>query len=401
MKNKDILIYSSCSVLKESIIEIINEYQKNIDCCDEFASTDESMFDIRLVSSWNEVCNVREQNALLIIEFDEHLELNISEYLREIFQADSFVQVILLVNSQTNLSKLKLSLPLESLNNVLIINNSDSDIILMQSLIIMLEKYKLSMLLRNSEVMNLTGAMTAGVAHDFNNLIGGVYSTSTYMKYLLDNEENIDVLKKALKDSLEAIERSSMQGTAMVESLLAFSRTGNITKSVANLNKLIENSIKLSKCMLPDTVKVSFTPFALFEPKIKLLESLFQQALLNLIINASDAMTIMKQNSEGGDINISLNQISISEHNPDVRRAGDYFCLSISDTGVGIPEKIKQRIFEPYFTLKTSGNGFGLGLTVVREFILQHNCYLEINSKVGEGTEFLIFLLIESNKLDL
>ena len=398
MKNKSILIYSSCTILKESITEIINETQKNTESY-EWASLDEPVFDIDFVSSCDELLGqfrnlfeLAEQYAILVMELDELLEIKIFECLEQLFQIDSFVQVILIINPQTNLSKLKLSLPQASLNNVLIINKFASDIILKQSLSIMLEKYKLSNLLRNSEVLNLTGAMTAGVAHDFNNIIGGVYSTATYMKYLLVKEDNIDTLKKAFKDNLDAIERSSLHGTAMVESLLAFSRTGNIKKSTANLNKLIENSIKLSKCMLPDTVKISFTPFSLFEPNIELLESLFQQALLNLIINASDAMTIMKQDGEGGDIKISLSRISISEENSNDWRAGDYFSLSIFDTGVGISEKIKQRIFEPYFTLKTSGKGFGLGLTVVREFILQHDCYLEIDSKIGEGTEFVILL---------
>ena len=398
MKNKGILIYSSCSVLKESISEIINETQKKTESCDGVASFDESIFDINSVSSCAEILKLLEEYALCVMELDEHLESNIFECLKQVFQIDSFVQVIIIINSQTDLQKLKLSLPQESLNNVLIINNNASDIILRQSLIIMLEKYKLSKLLRDSEVLNLTGAMTAGVAHDFNNIIGGVYSTATYMKYLIDKEDNIEVLKKAFKDNLEAIERSSIQGTAMVESLLAFSKTGNITKNMSDLNELIANSIKLSKYMLPDTVNISFSPFSLFEPKIELVESLFQQALLNLIINASDAMTIMKEDGAGGEIKISLTRISISEPNSNAWRAGDYFYLSISDTGVGIPEKIKQKIFEPYFTLKSSGNGFGLGLTVVREFISQHNCYLEIDSKVGEGTEFLIFIPVNTKK---
>jgi signal transduction histidine kinase len=329
-----------------------------------------------------------------MIDLNEFNVLEICENLEMIFQIDSFVQIILLLDSEKTLSNIEQKLPQGCLKNVLIINSSASDVVLKQALIVMLEKHKLSEFINNSEVLTLTGAMTAGIAHDFNNIIAGIYSTVTYMKYILQDECDIDIIKNEFKDNLDIIERSSEHGIALVESLLAFFRNENILRQKVDLNQLINNTIKLSKCMIHDSVKINFTPFKISKPEISVLVSLFQQALLNLIINASDAMTVMKNNDNaiGGEINITLSRLILSTSNCKSWRPGAYFYLSIKDCGVGIPEEIKQRIFEPYFSSKPAAKSFGLGLTVIKEFVSQHDGYLELNSDVGVGSEFLIFL---------
>ncbi len=237
--------------------------------------------------------------------------------------------------------------------------------------------------LHQAQKMELLGTIAGGVAHDLNNVLG---ASITYPELLLlDYPESSRVGKCLL-----SIRKSGLKAAAMVQDLLTLARRNVPVQEVLNINQIIHECI-----ISPEYEKIKMHHPGV-ELELKLDETLsnvkgsplhISKAVINLLSNAAEAM------SDGGRITIKTgNRViekSLSE-NADLL-PGIYAALIISDTGVGIPEEEKEKIFEPFYTKKVMGrSGTGLGMTVVWGAVKDHNGTIEVESSEGKGTAFTL-----------
>lgn len=249
--------------------------------------------------------------------------------------------------------------------------------------------------LSRAQKMEAIGILAAGVAHDLNNLLSGITS---YPEYILANLDKQSPLFKPLK----TIQNTGNKAAAIVEDLLVLSRRSIAMVDVLQVEDLVEDYLKspeLEKVMTyhPDieiATRLADDLMPVAGSKIHL-----QKMLMNLIVNAIEAIP------EGGQVNIEAGNryVDTPIKGYETVKEGDYVRLSISDTGTGIEPKIIHRIFEPFFTRKQLGrSGSGLGMAIVWGTVKDHKGYIEVNSVVGKGTTFSIYLPVtrESAKVE-
>ncbi|HBC85962.1 MAG TPA: hypothetical protein DCZ94_03305 [Lentisphaeria bacterium] len=250
--------------------------------------------------------------------------------------------------------------------------------------------------IRRSQKMDIVGTLAAGLSHDFNNVINGIKATVDSIKYSLGNMKlTPDALRKQVKDDLEIVEESANRGSDIVEQLLSISRRKELALADVDLAQALKNVLKICGNTLPKTVEIVCE---VRDEKAMVKASLTQleQVLLNLCINASHAMTIMKkeEDEKGGKLSISLEKIyvgpSMCESIPDAKE-GYYWLVSVSDTGVGMTKEIMARIFDPFFTTKEK-RGTGLGLSMVYNIVKEHRGFIDLFSEPGSGSVFFVFL---------
>jgi len=226
------------------------------------------------------------------------------------------------------------------------------------------------------------GNLTSGIAHDFNNVLAAILACASYVKqHTPPSDPNYRYL--------EATESSAHRGAALTKQLLAFARRERPHQSVINPNDTIEQTLQL--------LERSFDKSILFQRKlttdIRLIEmdpSQFEQIILNMAVNARDAMT------DGGIFTVSTHNVPFKPKTirppgitlPD----GDYVVLGFSDTGHGMDEATQRRIFEPFFTTKLPGKGTGLGLSLVMSIVKNANGAIRVESAPNKGTLFEIYL---------
>ncbi len=251
--------------------------------------------------------------------------------------------------------------------------------------------------LRQAQKMDSVGSLASGLAHDFNNVIGGIEATMSSIKFSLDSTEGVDALKSSLEGDFELVDESVKRGKGIIEQLMSLSRRKELPLSPADLNRMLSNIVGICRNTFPKTVSVSFDPWPEGEAKVMAFPTQIEQSFLNLCINASHAMTIMRKEGEreGGSLSVSITKIGVGENISSVMPEaleGEYWLVSVSDTGVGMTREIMQRIFEPFFTTKDKGKGTGLGLAMVYNIIRQHKGFMDIFSEPGSGSTFLVFL---------
>ena len=231
--------------------------------------------------------------------------------------------------------------------------------------------------LRQAQKMESVGQLTGGLAHDFNNLLAVIIG-------------NLDLIAGDLKaDSLEkefaetALE-AALKGSELTKQLLAFSRRQTLDPKVVELNALVEGMAPLWRRTLGETVTVKLALEAdLWRTKLD--PAQMESSLLNLVINARDAM------AEGGVLTVETTNATVDPDNPELR-PGDYAVVAVSDTGSGIPPEILAKVIEPFFTTKGVGKGSGLGLSMIYGFAKQSGGQLRIYSEVGHGTTVRLYL---------
>ncbi len=233
--------------------------------------------------------------------------------------------------------------------------------------------------LRHAQKMQAIGELTGGVAHDFNNLLTVIIG-------------NLDIVAERSEGAvLQAVESAQMgaeRGAILTQRLLAFSRQQPLSPERLDLNELIESIGDLIRRTLGETVetdmKTSSQGMIAYADRHQV-----ENALLNLVINARDAMP------EGGKLTIETGRAYLDEdyaaRNTEVT-PGDYVVIAVTDTGVGMPASVIERAFEPFFTTKELGKGTGLGLSMVYGFIKQSNGHLKIYSEIGSGTTLRMYL---------
>ncbi|MDB6026598.1 MAG: Blue-light-activated protein [Verrucomicrobiales bacterium] len=242
------------------------------------------------------------------------------------------------------------------------------------------ERVNLETQLRQSQKMESVGQLAAGVAHDFNNFLTLIRGYAGLMSM---NEELADDEKEALQEISAAAERAAN----LTRQLLTFSRKQVMQPQELELNETVSDVAKMLHRILGEDIALHFN-YAPNLPPIHADAGMMEQVLLNLAVNARDAMP------RGGTLNIStevsrINEVHVRKNSE--ARVGTFVCLRVSDGGTGIPKEVLPRIFEPFFTTKDVGKGTGLGLATVYGIVKQHQGWIEVLSGVGQGTTFRLF----------
>lgn len=279
----------------------------------------------------------------------------------------------------------------------LIINNKQISLSLSP---IIDEKYKTMMIILNdvserkrmeaqllqAQKMEAIGTLAGGIAHDFNNLLMVIQGNTSLMLLNIDPSH-------PHYEMLLSIEKQVQSGSKLTSQLLGYARKGKYEVKVIPLNQLVEETSKaFGRTRKEITIHREFAD-DLFP--IEGDPGQIEQVLMNLFINAADAMP------EGGNLflktmNVSHRDIGSKLYQP---RPGDYVLLTIKDTGIGMDPKTLERIFDPFFTTKELGRGTGLGLASVYGIIKGHDGYIEVESEMGQGTAFKIYLPASSRHL--
>ncbi len=252
------------------------------------------------------------------------------------------------------------------------------------------EKKQMERQLQQSQKMEAVGQLTGGIAHDFNNLLGVVIGNLDLLETLVTDNE------AALK-RVHTAQKGALRGADLTRRLLAFSNSEELRPSAVKLQQAAHNVIELASSALGPEIKIT-THFDNSVPTVFVDAAALESALLNLVVNSRDAMP------NGGSISITVELTTLEESYPPVAagelNAGQYACVSISDTGSGMSPETLERAFEPFFTTKPRGKGTGLGLAMVYGFVKQSSGTIRIYSEVGYGTTVSIYLpLAESVEL--
>lgn len=242
------------------------------------------------------------------------------------------------------------------------------------------EKRNLEIQLQQSQKLEAIGVLTGGVAHDFNNLLTTIigYSQLALMQSTLDDSS---------REYIESVFEASNKAASLIEQLMAFSRRQMMEMKVVDLNELITNLMKMLERLIGEEIKIRYLNKGR-HGNIKADPGQVEQILMNLVVNARDAM------SEGGELFLESDIAELDEEycksHPNIT-PGSYVFFSVTDTGIGIPAEIKDKIFDPFFTTKDQGEGTGLGLATVYGIVKQLKGHIYVYSELNCGTTFKIY----------
>ena len=235
----------------------------------------------------------------------------------------------------------------------------------------MTERNKLLSQYRQAQKMEAIGRLVGGVVHDFNNILQVIYSSAQLME---ENSHNPSVTARETERVLSAVERA----TALTKQLLLTSRRQPLNDGPLDLPRAITDVAHMFERLLGDHIQVEWNAPSEFPP-VCLDQALFEQIMVNLVVNARDAMAL-----EGGTITVELT------------RQDEFARLLFRDQGCGIEAGHLEKIFEPFFTTKAEGKGSGLGLSTVYGIVNSHGGSIKVDSTPGVGTTFIILLPLGS-----
>jgi len=244
------------------------------------------------------------------------------------------------------------------------------------------EKKLLEQQLVQAQKMESIGTLAGGIVHDFNNILSAILGYASLMKMKI-NKDN------SFYNYVDIIEKSAIRASELTSQLLSFSRGGAIyNKRPMNLNNVINEIINIIKSTFDKSIE---TEYYLFDdlPTIEADASQIHQVIMNLCVNARDAMP------DGGKLIIETDVETLSEEYVKTHidaKVGRHIILTVTDTGIGMDEEIKKRIFEPFYTTKKQGKGTGLGLSMVYGIIKSHDGFVNVYSERGNGTTFKVYL---------
>ncbi len=241
------------------------------------------------------------------------------------------------------------------------------------------EKSKLQEQLVQSQRLEAIGLLAGGIAHDFNNLLMVIMANTELLTTDADG---------APGQRAEKIMKSARRAAELTRQLLAFSRKQTIQPMMTSMNQLVNGVSDLLERLLGENIEVRL---ALCEKPwpVKVDRAQFEQVIMNLVVNARDAM------SEGGRLTLETSNVEIGEEliaKHSFVRPGKYAMLSVTDTGTGMSPEVQARLFEPFFTTKEVGRGTGLGLSMVYGIVKQADGFIFVDSEVGRGACFRIYL---------
>jgi PAS domain S-box-containing protein len=228
--------------------------------------------------------------------------------------------------------------------------------------------------------LETVGLLASGIAHDLNNVLAPILMAAQNLLSEIKDETQIDLLR--------SIEASARRGGALVHQVLSFARGAEGERVPVQIQQLLHEFQKVAKDTFPRSIQI----VTRFEKNVRPVlgnKTQLYQAIMNLCVNARDAMP------NGGILQLEANNVVLDDafvgHYPPAQ-PGEYLMFKISDNGVGIADEVLDKIFDPFFTTKESGKGTGLGLSTVLGIVKRHGGFLEVQSKLGKGSKFTVYL---------
>jgi len=242
------------------------------------------------------------------------------------------------------------------------------------------ERRRLQEQLLHSQKMEAIGRLAGGIAHDFNNLLTAIMGYSDILSVKLSQHPSF------LRE-VEEIKKAAERAASLTRQLLAFSRRQMLQEKVLDLNVLVKDLEKMLRRIIGEDIElITILDSDLYPVKVD--PSQIEQVILNLAVNARDAMP------DGGKLTLKTENVYIDEDYCEAHpyaQCGRFVCLSVSDTGIGMDNETIQHIFEPFFTTKRTGTGTGLGLSVVYGIVKQHGGWINVHSIPNKGSTFMIY----------
>jgi hypothetical protein len=245
------------------------------------------------------------------------------------------------------------------------------------------EQRQLELKFLQAQKLESVGSLAGGIAHDFNNILGIILGHASLLDHIKDRPE-------LLSSSVDAITKAVTRGSGLVRQLLTFSRKADTTQELVRVNDVIEELVKMLRETFPKTIVIE-TQLENKLPATSADANQLYQTFLNLAINSRDAMP------KGGTLTFSssLQQgENLRGRFPDAEH-GSYICVNVVDTGMGMDEETRRRIFEPFYTTKEIGKGTGLGMSVVYGVVTGHGGIIDIQSTPGKGATFSLYLPVK------
>lgn len=244
--------------------------------------------------------------------------------------------------------------------------------------------------LRQAQKMEAVGQLTGGIAHDFNNLLTGIIGSLDLMQRRFESGR-----LQGLERYIGAATTSAQRAAALTQRLLAFSRRQTLNLRPVNVNQLVASLEDLLHRTIGENINLE-TKFGAGLCPAYMDENQLESALINLVINARDAMPA------GGTITLATSSLEVSEVDgvSDELQAGSYILLSVTDTGTGMPPEVLTKAFDPFFTTKPIGQGTGLGLSMVYGYLKQAQGHIRIHSEVGKGTRVCLYLPCHTEEVE-
>ena len=243
------------------------------------------------------------------------------------------------------------------------------------------EKEALQSQLAQAQKLESVGCLAGGVAHDFNNML------QTILGYTEMALEQVPP-EQSLHDDLLEIKKTALRSSSLTRQLLTFARKQSIEPAELNLRETVEGLLNMLRRTVGDNIRLEWDPPA-ETGYVMMDKGQFEQVVFNLCINARDAI------GKTGIISVSLDNVDVTPHNEKQYAGiplGRYVKLAVRDDGQGIEPGIRDKIFEPFFTTKPLGQGTGLGLSVVYGIVTQTKGEIRLESELGKGSEFQVFL---------
>ena len=244
------------------------------------------------------------------------------------------------------------------------------------------EKRALEAQFRQAQKMDAVGRLAGGVAHDFNNLLTVIMGCTDF---LLQDET---VENDSHREDLQQIKQASLAAASLTRQLLAFTRQEVIQPRLIEVNATVANAQNILKRLIGEDIELS-TVLTSENPVVKIDRSQFEQVIVNLAVNARDAMP------SGGKLTMETQTADVDEAYATSHWSvtpGRYAVLAVTDNGCGMDEETQTRIFEPFYTTKDVGKGTGLGLAMVYGAVKQSGGFIWVYSEPGKGTTFKIYL---------
>ncbi len=243
------------------------------------------------------------------------------------------------------------------------------------------QKLEMENHLRQAQKMDAVGRLAGGVAHDFNNILQSILGFSGILSAELESGTS-------QHNDVEEIRKAARRAGDLTRQLLTLSRKQHVEYSVQDVNEIIRRNEGMMRRLLGERIEFVFELKDSLKP-IRADRSQVEQIILNLFINARDAMP------DGGRLLVRTGNIDdevIAGLDTNIQNVGNCICLTVSDNGCGIREEVQSHMFEPFYTTKQIGEGTGLGLSVVYGIVQQHGGWIDVSSRVGEGSEFKVYL---------
>ena len=267
---------------------------------------------------------------------------------------------------------------------------------IMSSFVDVTERKRLQSQVLQAQKMEALGQLAGGIAHDFNNLLTAI---SGYLQLLLIDAPRDTQMYQDLMQITTAVDR----GTALTRQLRFFTRQTTGKRQVVSMNEIARETLEIIKRTFPPQISIELA----LSPTLDSVEAdpnQLSQVLVNLCVNARDAMMDRAGGASGGTLTIETSNVDLSEADAARQvnaRPGRYVALRVRDTGTGIAPEILDKLFVPFVTTKPARSGTGLGLAVVYGIVASHHGFVDVASEAGKGAVFEVFLPMSTRQMDV